>query len=307
MSDIIPFPKAAQKLKKEIQEAQRNQNYETMYELIATYESHFELDEQLAMIKCELLFKMESFLELREETLVLLKSGVQQYDALMLYYVKSLIGLHQYFEATEVISQIIDEVKSHKTRMELFPLKEYAQSQLLQDQQQVVQQLGQFEMLNNRERTKLVFKLIDNGHYQFKDTVAHLLNTLSIQNNLSSLMLEYLRFVQYTETINLTKFGYDITVVPAKLKGLEHTLIKETIIPRVISALEDGALNITIEAHHIMNNHSILLYPLDIGELFDENEWVNAYEVYFKGMIGIEVSLINQKVLDFIEQLDTID
>ncbi len=56
----------------------------------------------------------------------LLKTGIQQYDALMIYYVKSLIGLGQYFEAVEEIHQIIDEVKDHKTRMALHPLKEFA-------------------------------------------------------------------------------------------------------------------------------------------------------------------------------------
>ena len=51
----------------------------------------------------------------------------------MIYYIKSLNGLGQYYQAVEVINQIIDEVKNHKTRMELFPLKEYAQSKLDQD------------------------------------------------------------------------------------------------------------------------------------------------------------------------------
>jgi hypothetical protein len=35
------------------------------------------------------------------------------------------LGLEQYYESVEVINQIIDEVRDHKTRMELFPLKEY--------------------------------------------------------------------------------------------------------------------------------------------------------------------------------------
>ena len=44
----------------------------------------------------------------------------------MLYYIKALNGLGQYYESVNVINQIIDEVQSHKTRMALFPLKEYA-------------------------------------------------------------------------------------------------------------------------------------------------------------------------------------
>ena len=64
-------------------------------------------------------------MELREEAIVLLKRGIQAYDELMLYYIKALNGLGQYYESVNVINQIIDEVQSHKTRMALFPLKEY--------------------------------------------------------------------------------------------------------------------------------------------------------------------------------------
>lgn len=128
MSDIIQFPNSSKKLYKDIKRAEQDQNYDLMYEYIVQYERQFELTEEIAMMKCRMLYETGSFLELREETIVLLKTGIQQYDALMIYYVKSLIGLEQYFEAVEVIHQIIDEVKDHKTRMALHPLKEFAKS-----------------------------------------------------------------------------------------------------------------------------------------------------------------------------------
>ncbi len=48
------------------------------------------------------------------------------------------------------------------------------------------------------------------------------------------------------------------------------------------------------EAHHIMNNHSIMIYPIDIETLFETNKWINAYECYFKNMLGL--SNVNYKV-----------
>jgi hypothetical protein len=36
-------------------------------------------------IKCDMLYHLNSFLELREEAIVLLKRGIQAYDELMLY------------------------------------------------------------------------------------------------------------------------------------------------------------------------------------------------------------------------------
>lgn len=101
-----------------------------------------------------------------------LKRGIQAYDELMLYYIKALNGLGQYYESVNVINQIIDEVQSHKTRMALFPLKEYAQSQLNEDKHITSQSLAKFNTLNLNEQIQLVLKLIDNGHYEFKETIA---------------------------------------------------------------------------------------------------------------------------------------
>ena len=53
----------------------------------------------------------------------------------------------------------------------------------------------------------------------------------------------------------------NVTFVPANLKGLEHTTLKEKVIPNVMETLNDGA-HIAEEAHHIMNNHSIMIYQL---------------------------------------------
>lgn len=117
MSDIIQFPNSSKKLYKDIKRAEQDQNYDLMYEYIVQYERQFELTEEIAMMKCRMLYETGSFLELREETIVLLKTGIQQYDALMIYYVKSLIGLGQYFEAVEVIHQIL-LMKSKITKQE---------------------------------------------------------------------------------------------------------------------------------------------------------------------------------------------
>ena len=139
--------------------------------------------------------------------------------------------------------------------MELFPLKEYAQSKLDQDRKMISTSLSQFDEFNSREQTALILQLIDNGHYQFKESIAHLLTTLDLPNNIKSLMLEYLRFAGYQRTIDINKYRLSAQVIPSKLCGLEHTIMKKLVIPQVIQRLEDGALNIVDEAHHIMNNH----------------------------------------------------
>ena len=131
----------------------------------------------------------------------------------MLYYIKALNGLGQYYESVNVINQIIDEVQSHKTRMALFPLKEYAQSQLNEDKHITSQSLAKFNTLNLNEQIQLVLKLIDNGHYEFKETIAFLLSNEVEADNLKSLMLEFLRFAGYNTPININKMNYSVNVI----------------------------------------------------------------------------------------------
>lgn len=304
MSDIIPFPLSEKKLKEDIRKAELTQDLDRMYELFEQYESQFELDEALAIKKCDMLYQMRALLELREEAIILLKQGLNKYDELMIYYIKSLNGLEHYYESVEVINQIIDEVRDHKTRMELFPLKEYAQSKLDSNHEQLTQSLAQFHQLNAREQTHVLLQLIDNGHYDFKETIHYLLSHSTFENNIVSLMIEYLRFAQSESIVTVTKYGTTVNIIPKELSGLEHTTLKSIILPKVIEDLEDGAIHIVDEANHIMNNHSILLYPLNIESLFPIEDWIVAYDVYFKSMLGIDDNVVNQDVLSYIYQLD---
>ena len=71
-----------------------------------------------------------------------------------------------------------------------------------------------------------------------------------------------------------------------------------------MNRLEDGALHILKEAQHLMNNHSILMYPIDIESLYTIDNWIDAYDVYFKQLIGIDINGCNNDTLQFIKSLD---
>lgn len=304
MSDVIPFPRSQLKLTNEIIDAHKNKNHTLVYDLFETYEAHFELDETLSLIKCETLLQLNAFLELREETIILLKKGLQKYDELMIYYIQSLNGLGQYFEAVEVIDQIIDEVKLHETRMALHPMREFAKAQLLEDKQRVTDSLGRFESLSRREQSQLILQLIDNGHYEFKDSIANIIHYYQIPPHVLSVMIEYLRFAQYSKEISIRKYSQTFTVQPNLLLGFEHTSMKTQVIPEVMKKLEDNEFNLLNEARHIMNNHTILLYPLDIYDLYNKQQWIDGYVTYFKSMFDLSNNEDNMSILCFIQQLD---
>lgn len=304
MSDIIPFPQSKEKLIREIKQAFNENNLAQAYDLFESLEAQFELDEQMALLKCAMLFKMEHYLELREEAIILLKQGMSNYDDLMIYYVKSLNGLGQYFEVVEIINQIIDEVNDHKTRMELFPIKEFALSQIDKHNEHAAQMLQNFDTLTFKEQVNIMLTLIDHSQYRYQETVIHLLNALALAPNVVSIMLEYLRFAKNNQTISIHKYGYEINVIPRNLEGLEQTLFKTEIIPNVLKQLEDGAAQLVEEALHLLNNHAILLYPLNVENIATKQTWIEGYTNYFKSMVGLESLDETNHVLAFIVSLD---
>lgn len=304
MSDIIPFPRSKDKLIRKIKQSFNNNELDQMYDLFEDFEKQFELDEQMSLLKCAMLYKMGHYLELREEAIILLKQGITKYDDLMVYYVKSLNGLGQYFEVVDVINQIIDEVNDHKTRMELFPLKEYALSQIDKHNAHAAEMLRDFESLSLREQISTILTLIDHNQYRYQETVVNIINEIELAPNVVSIMLEYLRFAGYNQNIRVQKFGYTVEVNPNHLSGLEQTLFKIKIIPEVIKQMEDDAAQIVEEALHLMNNHAILLYPLDIESIASENEWIEAYTNYFKSMLGLESLDTTNTIVNLITSID---
>src|SRR5699024_11738382 len=80
--------------------------YDKAYESFETYEQHFEMDEQLSLMKCEVLKSCGHYLELREEASILLNQGHEQYDQVVIYFVESLFQLEQYQTVVEIINQI---------------------------------------------------------------------------------------------------------------------------------------------------------------------------------------------------------
>ncbi|MGX5790712.1 hypothetical protein ACWKSJ_06490 [Staphylococcus equorum] len=304
MSDIIPFPRSKDKLIREIKQSFNNNELDQMYELFEDFEKQFELDEQMSLLKCAMLYKMGHYLELREEAIILLKQGITKYDDLMVYYVKSLNGLGQYFEVVDVINQIIDEVNDHKTRMELFPLKEYALSRIDKHNAHAAEMLRDFESLSLREQISTILTLIDHNQYRYQETVVNIINEIELAPNVVSIMLEYLRFAGYNQNIRVQKFGYTVEVNPNHLSGLEQTLFKIKIIPEVIKQMEDDAAQIVEEALHLMNNHAILLYPLDIESIASEDEWIEAYTNYFKSMLGLESLDTTNTIVNLITSID---
>ncbi|UXR77431.1 MULTISPECIES: hypothetical protein [unclassified Staphylococcus] len=306
MSELIPFPKLKQKLCSDIKQAIAQEQYELAYDCFVEYEQYFEMTEALALMKCHVLWETQSYLELREEAHILLEQGNTSYDELMIYYVKSLFALEQYQSVVSVVDEILNSVKAHQTRMILLPTKDQAQHQLNKRQEQMKTQLQQFDQLSEGPRTELILSMIDDSVYYFADTMAYLITQDDVSVSLQSLMLEYLRFARYNQSIQLEVNGQELSVVPAQLEGFDVTRFMKSIVPEVIARLENDYPSLVQEARIHLNTHNIAMYPFDITQLADDQTWIQTYVYYFEEMIGVSPSTsADTCVLSFIKLLNT--
>ncbi|AYU55440.1 hypothetical protein [Staphylococcus debuckii] len=308
MSDIIPFPQNKEKLIKDIKTHFEQEKYEPMYDTFMKYEKEFELTTELALLKCEMLLRMEQYLELREEAIVLLKQGFDAYNQLMIYYITSLHGLGQYYECIEVFNQIIEQVEDHNIRMQLYPIKEDAQMQLNENKKHYIARIQQFTELNVNQQLYLIFDLMHEGQYGFTDTFAELLSSHNFHSNVQTIILEYLKKGQYEKEVDFSKYETDFSVYPAQLPGLEYASFTQHVIPKVLERFEDNyGDQLRSEISQMLQSFAIALYPLEIEEVASVNVWVNTFYHYIEQMLNLSfasVDNLNQEVYAWISKVE---
>lgn len=307
MSDIIPFPKLKEKLIYDITEAFDKERYEDAYDYFIAYERHFELTSELALLKCDILWQLGAYLELKEEANILMMQGFPPYDTFIVYYIKSLYALEQYKAAVEMVDQVLDDVVAHETRMTLLPIKNQAQSKLDERQDYMLHRLQRFTELSHYDQTQLVLTLIDDRVYQYSETIAYLLVHESIVSSVQSLMLEYLRFAGYNQGITIEKDFRQIQMIPAELVGIEQTAFKDRLLPAVIDALEVEIPSLVQEAYILLNTNNIALYPVNILDYGTVEMWRDAYVAYFHQLMGKEVNVdsLYVEIFKLIKSLNT--
>lgn len=270
MSDIIPFPKLKNQLITNIKTSMQDGEYDKAYESFETYEQHFEMDEQLSLMKCEVLKSCGHYLELREEASILLNQGHEQYDQVVIYFVESLFQLEQYQTVVEIINQIKDEAIDHATRMTLRPMQDLAKDKLEQRKLKASEILKTFKDTNFEEQVQLLIDLIDNHLGIFNLTLAQIIENEPLHPNVQSLILEYLRLGEWSAEVKFNKIDTNIAIVPTELSGIERTDFKINIIPKIIEQLEiDSPASIEL-SNSILNQHAILLYPIEFKSIKNE-------------------------------------
>lgn len=307
MSDIIPFPKRREKIEQDISNYFAHEQYEKVYDLFIEFEKFYELTPSLALKKCQTLWELQAYLELKEETNILMTQGFQPYDTYMVYYVKCLFQLQQYRAVVDVIDQVIDEVKEHQTRMIFLPIKDEANAKLNQRNDYIQHQLQKFTQLTTQEQAKLILDLIDDHAFQFVETLSFYISNEALNYRIITLILEYLTLARYNQIVQIEKFDKEIEVNPSLLTGVSHTTFKDKLMPTIIDKLEKDMPSLVTEAYVHLNTHNIALYPIELSAIATDEEWIEGYQVYFKTLIGESVKEENHisEIVDFINLLNT--
>ncbi|AVO01972.1 MULTISPECIES: hypothetical protein [Staphylococcus] len=308
MTDIIPFPQNQSKLINDIKTSFKHEQYDEMYDLFMKYEKDFELDTDLALLKCEMLLRMEQYLELREEAIILLKQGFDAYNRLMVYYMTSLHGLGQYYECVNLFNQIIDQVKDHDIRMQLFPIKEDAQMQLNQNKKHYISKMSRFTTLTIDQQLYLLFDMMHEGQYGFAETFAEILNQERLHSHVQTIILEYLKKAQYQHEINFVKNNAEFKVVPKALPGLEYASFTQKVIPAVMQQFEDQfGSQMRSEISQMLQGFAIGIYPLEIEQEAPVDAWIDTFFNYIEDMLNLSESAekhMSEPVLKWIHAIE---
>lgn len=312
MSDIIPFPQNREKLIKDIKSNYAHQQYDAMYDTFMLFEKDFELDTELALLKCEMLLRMEQYLELREEAIILLKQGYDAYNRLIVYYMTSLHGLGQYFECIELFNQIIDQVDDHDIRMQLFPIKEDALMQLNQNKKNYIEKMKVFPKLDTEAQLYLLFNMMHEGQFGFAQTFAEILSQESLHANVQTILLDYLKKAQFKSEVTFEKNGHTFSVVPETLTGIEYSDFTQKVIPAVLELFEvNYGEQLRSEISQMLQDFAIGLYPLDIEEVASFDDWVHTLYAYIEEMLHVMIEDfadnkfdVNESVLRWIHEIE---
>lgn len=308
MSEIIPFPKLKNQLIQNINSAIKKEQFDEAYQVFELYEQHFAMDEDLSLKKCEVLKACGHYLELREEASILLNQGHDYYDKIVIYFVESLYYLEQYQTVVEIINQIKDENIEHSTRMALLPIQDMAKDKLNQRQLKASEILRAFKETQFEEQINLLIDLIDNHLGVFNLTLAQIIENETLHPNVQSLILEYLRLSEWSAEVKFEKLNEVLTVNPIELDGIEKTNLNKNIIPKVIDQLEIDSPSSIELAKSLLNQHAIVMYPIDFSWLEDET-LIACYLKLLSERFIIDASYksVDQvdwdKFIDFIEKL----
>lgn len=309
MSDIIIFPKLQGNLMKQIKAAMKRADYETAYDLFNDYEKHFELTEDEHLIKLDCLYQLESFLELREESSILLNQGHYAYSTIVPYFIESLLKLKQYKTVIELIEGLRSEDVDDKLIVSLMPFYDEANHQLNKRNDAHLKFIQTFKDNDYNKQLELIMELIESEDFRFQMSFVQLLEYNEIHPVISSMMIEYLLLSNFKGEVKFTKLNIDTRINVSNLNTMVHSSFMSEVVEEVKAYYENNSPNIVDVIVETMKLHNTVMHPIHFQTFFNSatQTVVDAYIALFNRLFNIEDSAIDLSDTHFEDIIEAIN
>ncbi|RXK18172.1 hypothetical protein [Macrococcus sp. DPC7161] len=317
MSEIIIFPKLQNKLHKEIIDSMQRGDYESAYDLFNTYEKHFEMDEGLSLLRLECLLQTNSYLELREESSILLNQGHQAYNEIIVYLIKSLIKLKQFQTVMELVDSLRGEQVPHQLIMQLNVLYDEAKSKLIEKKAINQQFVIDFMSYPIDKQKNILMTLIQEEDFKYQMSFIHIIS-LEVHPEVQTLILMYLKLSGYQHSLMLNKLKIKQKIEVSSVEFVQHHPFNQ-VINGVIDVIENQQPSIVETIVALLTMHHFILYPFHelyfqkhLNDLNDIEQLKYHYLYFIQEITGVSglfeqnTFLMDEDMLQKIRQLSEV-
>ncbi|TDL96672.1 hypothetical protein ERX27_07400 [Macrococcus brunensis] len=282
MTEIIPFPGLPDKLNRQLQTYIQNNEFEPAYETILELERHVELSHQQQLQKLEILYALESFLELREEASILLNQGHPNYEVTVYYFLLSLFELGQYQTVIELIDSLRAEEIDHRLKMKLLPLYDQARHRKNLRDRQAADALSDFVNWSADRQVHFIQQLINEENMAYTGTVLELLKS-PLHPVVQTVIIQYIQLAGEREIIQVNKFGTSVTFLSSDVVTIDRDFLIEDVLPLVLDWFESNMPDMAGSVQNWMERQALVFYPInfDIDELTIETDVIADCYIYF--------------------------
>ncbi|ULG73560.1 hypothetical protein [Macrococcus brunensis] len=282
MTEIIPFPGLPDKLNRQLQTYIQNNEFEPAYETILELERHVELSHQQQLQKLEILYALESFLELREEASILLNQGHPNYEVTVYYFLLSLLELGQYQTVIELIDSLRAEEIDHRLKMKLLPLYDQARHRKNLRDRQAADALSDFVNWSADRQVHFIQQLINEENMAYTGTFLELLKS-PLHPVVQTVIIQYIQLAGEREIIQVNKFGTSVTFLSSDVVTIDRDFLIEDVLPLVLDWFESNMPDMAGSVQNWMERQALVFYPInfDIDELTIETDVIADCYIYF--------------------------
>ncbi|WJP97050.1 hypothetical protein [Macrococcus bovicus] len=282
MTDIIPFPGLPDKLNRQLQTFLAQEEFEQAYDTITELERHVELNHRQQLQKLEVLYALESFLELREEASILLNMGHPSYEVTVYYFLLSLYELGQYQTVIELIDSLRTEEVDHRLKMKLLPLYDQARHRKNMRDRQTADELSDFTDWTAARQVHFIHQLIADENMTYSGTFLELLKS-PLHPVVQTVLIQYIRLAGEIEIIDLSKLETTVSFLLSEVVPLERYFLMQDVLPLVREWFESNMPDMIPAIDSWLERQALVLYPLNFtsGEQMIETEVIADCYIHF--------------------------